>query len=123
MVFYESVHRIDECLDDMAAVFGPDRPAFIGRELTKLHEQAVRGSLQALREMLGDGSIPSKGEFVIVVGGANETAAGHVDVDRLLRELASCLSASDAAKIAANVTGLKRNTLYDRIVAIRNGPR
>jgi 16S rRNA (cytidine1402-2'-O)-methyltransferase len=67
LVFFESPHRLIASLDDAIAVWG-DRPAAIGRELTKLHEEVVRGGLRELREALA--ARPAlKGEFVVVVGG------------------------------------------------------
>ena len=74
MVFYEAVHRISESLADMSEMFGDDRLAFMGRELTKLHEQGVQGTLRDLHAMLGDGSIAAKGEFVIVDDMVSEAA-------------------------------------------------
>ncbi len=121
MVFYESVHRIADCLADMVEVFGVDRPAFIGRELTKMHEQCVRKSLASLQAMVADGSIVSKGEFVIVVAGADEQPGSSLDTDRLLLELADHLPAKDAAKIAARISGEKKNRLYDRLLQLKTG--
>lgn len=121
MVFYESVHRIADCLADMVEVFGVDRPAFIGRELTKMHEQCVRKSLASLQAMVADGSIVSKGEFVIVVSGADEQPGSSLDTDRLLLELADHLPAKDAAKIAARISGEKKNQLYDRLLQLKTG--
>lgn len=121
MVFYESVHRIADCLADMVEVFGVDRPAFIGRELTKMHEQCVRKSLASLQAMVADGSIVSKGEFVIVVAGADEQPGSSLDTDRLLLELADHLPAKDAAKIAARISGEKKNQLYDRLLQLKTG--
>ena len=121
MVFYESVHRIADCLADMVEVFGVDRPAFIGRELTKMHEQCVRKSLASLQAMVADGSIVSKGEFVIVVSGADEQPGSSLDTDRLLQELADHLPAKDAAKIAARISGEKKNQLYDRLLQLKTG--
>src|SRR5210317_1809172 len=100
MVIYESVHRIAACLADMVDMFGADRPAFIGRELTKMHEECVQESLGELQRRIDDGAIKSKGEFVIVVSGAAAAVAATIDSDRLLSELAGCLSAKDAARIA-----------------------
>ena len=118
MVFYESVHRVEESLDDMVAAFGPDRPAFIGRELSKLHEQAVRGSLAELHAMLGSGEITKKGEFVIIVAGSDEPGAASVDSDILLTELAGKLPDKEVARIVGRVTGEKRNALYRRLLEL-----
>ena len=119
LVFFESVHRIREVLQDMCRVFGAERPAFIGRELTKLHEQCVNATLAALLEQVDEQRIARKGEFVIVVGGAPRVSASSLDVDRLLVELERCLPAKDAARVSARVTGLKKNALYQRLLEIR----
>ena len=118
LVFYESVHRIAETLADMANAFGAERDAFIGRELTKLHEQGVRGTLGRLRDRVADGDIVSKGEFVIVVAGAEPSAIEAHDADALLKELAAVLPAKTAAAVAANVTGARRNEMYKRILEL-----
>ena len=119
MVFYESVHRIAASLADMVEAFGADRQAFIGRELTKMHEECVQGSLGELLARTEAGDIKSKGEFVIVVSGSTEAAAATLDSDRLLAELSSCLSARDAARIAARITGEKKNALYERLLELK----
>ncbi len=119
LVFYESVHRIAACLDDLCRVFGAERMAFIGRELTKLHEQCVQRSLGRLRDKVDDGSIVGKGEFVIVVAGAESGKASSVDTDRLLLMLGEKLSARDAAKIAAEISGSKKNQLYERLMELK----
>ena len=118
MVFYESVHRIKDSLADMMDVFGADRPAFIGRELTKLHEQCVRAPLGELVQQVSDGTIPSKGEFVIIVCGQADRPPSSVDVDRLLAELVDVLPGKQAAAIAARITGARRNALYKRILEL-----
>ena len=121
LIFYEAVHRIAAALHDMCDAFGNDRQAFIGRELTKLHEQCVRGSLRSLSNKVDDKTIVGKGEFVIVVGGADESAETSLDVDRLLAELSALLPAKDAAKASAAITGLKKNALYQRILELKDG--
>ncbi len=118
MVFFESVHRIRDCIRDMASVFGPDRRAFIGRELTKLHEHCVAATLGGLDSGLDDGSIVQKGEFVIVVAGTSETPMSSIDADRLLVELAGRLPAKEIAAIAAAVTGKRKNALYARLIEL-----
>lgn len=120
LVFYESVHRIAECLADMVDVFGAARAAFIGRELTKIHEQCVRSSLGELQARVANKTIVDKGEFVIVVAGCADEHESPFEVDRLLRALADRLSAKDAAKVAAEATGLKRNALYERLLELKD---
>jgi 16S rRNA (cytidine1402-2'-O)-methyltransferase len=119
IVMYESVHRISECLADLVEGFGPDRNAFIGRELTKLHEQCVQGTLGKLKRLMDEGAIARKGEFVIVVAGAEREADSGIDVDRLLGLLSSHLGANQAARITAELTGQKKNALYERILAFK----
>lgn len=68
MVFYESPHRILKTLEDFIVHFGPERPASVSREISKIFEETMRGSLQELKTHFGDHAI--KGEFVICVGGA-----------------------------------------------------
>lgn len=120
MVFFESVHRISECMEDLLQAFGPGRPAFVGRELSKLHEQCVQASLADLQEQVEDGTIVGKGEFVIVVGGASDEVESDYDVDRLLNALAPHLPAKAVAKIAASLTGLKKNALYERLLELKS---
>jgi len=119
LVFYESVHRIGASVADMAAAFGDDRLAFIGRELTKMHEQCVQETLATLRQRITDGEITGKGEFVVVVAGSKTPSESPFEVDRLLRALQPHMAAKDAAKVAAEATGLKRNSLYNRLLQLK----
>ena len=118
LVFYESVHRISDLLRDLIDAFGGDRLAFIGRELTKLHEQCVKAPLSELLRQVLDDTILSKGEFIIVVAGSRVTGRSALDVDRLLVALAEKLPGKDAAKIIAAATGEKRNFLYRRLLEL-----
>ncbi len=120
IVFYESVHRIAESLTDMAAILGDGRAAFVGRELTKLHEQCVSGSLAEIAEAAGDGRIPGKGEFVIAVAGSDEEPGAGIDAGVLLDELAAVLPPKQAAAITAKVTGGKRNEFYQALLDKKN---
>ena len=121
LLFFEAVHRIVATLADMVDVFGADREAFLGRELTKLHEQCRRATLGELLDEVSNGTITSRGEFVIAVHGAEDNAPSSIDADRLLRELAETLPPKKAAAIAARVTGEKRNALYQRLLDIKSG--
>jgi len=120
LIFFESVHRIKDSITDMRDVFGSDRRAFIGRELSKLHEQCVQGTFAELTEKLVSAEIPSKGEFVIIVDGVKDEPATDIDVDLLITELAAVLPGKQAAAIAAKVTGEKRNALYARMLELTN---
>jgi len=120
LVIYESVHRIAECLADMVDAFGATRAAFIGRELTKIHEQCVHATLGELQAQVANKTIVEKGEFVIVVAGCADDHESPLEIDRLLRALADRLSAKDAAKVAAEATGLKRNALYERLLELKD---
>ena len=119
MIFYESVHRIGPFLVDLESTFGSQRMAFVGRELTKMHEQCVQGSLADLRERVDSGDIVGKGEFVVIVAGTSEETESSLEVDRLLLALQPHLAAKDAAKVAAEATGLKRNELYARLLQLK----
>jgi 16S rRNA (cytidine1402-2'-O)-methyltransferase len=122
-IFYAPVHRIMDLVADCAHAFGASRDAFIGRELTKLHEQCVAAPLGELLAMIGDGRIPSKGEFVLAIAG-NDAAVDDRElssdeaVDRLLTELAAVLPGSQAVTIAAAVSGRNRNRLYRRMLEL-----
>jgi 16S rRNA (cytidine1402-2'-O)-methyltransferase len=119
LVFYESVHRIAESIDDMVAILGAERQAFVGRELTKMHEQCVQKTLGDLKQLISSGEIVGKGEFVIVISGSSAKPESDIDVDRVLLELRDYLPARDVAKIAARLLGKKKNALYDRLLQLR----
>ena len=120
LIFFESVHRIRESVADMLEIFGADRQAFIGREITKLHEQCVRGSLRELLRGIESADIPHKGEFVVIVHGAEDQPGSAYEIDKLLSELGAHLPAKTVAAIAANLTGEKKNALYARLLELTN---
>ncbi len=119
LVFYESVHRLKESLDDMAAAFGPERPAVLARELTKLHEGVIEGSLQALAEWATSDPAAGKGEVVVMIAGAAaQDGTADRDAERVLKTLLKELPVKQAAALAAEITGLKKNQLYDRALEL-----
>lgn len=118
IVLFESVHRIRDSLADMVSLWGGEREAFIGRELSKRHEQCVQASLATLLYQLDTGDIVAKGEFVIIVDGAGETAATALDIDVLLTELAPHLPAREVARIVARAAGEKPNAMYKRLLEL-----
>ena len=113
LLFYESGHRIEESLADMAAAFGPDRPAVLARELTKLFETVLGETLGALVEQVGADPHQRKGEFVVMVQGAGEDADARISEGRrVYATLSAHLPPSTAAKLAAELTGAPRKALY-----------
>jgi 16S rRNA (cytidine1402-2'-O)-methyltransferase len=84
-----------------------------------MHEQCVQASLGELQRQVADKTIVAKGEFVIVIAGSTAKQESPLEVDRLLKALSVHLSAKDAAKVAAEATGLKRNALYDRLLELK----
>lgn len=113
LVFYESSHRIAESLADMAAAFGGERPAVVARELTKLFETVLDGSLeQLLAKVLADDN-QRKGEFVVMVQGAGDDEEAKIaEGRRLYAKLNEHLPPSTAAKLAAELSGASRKALY-----------
>ena len=122
-VLLESAQRIGPLLDQMVAILGQDRPAFIGREMTKLHEQYVAGSLGELAAAVASGAIPARGELVLVLGPAAGPTPDEAEAEarRLLAALVDELPASRAARIAARLTGLPRQRCYDIAQSLRSG--
>ncbi len=121
MVFYEAVHRVADTVADLAAILGPDRQIALARELTKLHESLESGTLAEIGARLGD-DIPLKGEFVLVVAGADKDAGGDVaEAKRIFEILHTELPAATAAKLTAKITGLSRNEIY-RLTSTEQAP-
>jgi 16S rRNA (cytidine1402-2'-O)-methyltransferase len=126
-VLFEAPGRVAATLRELAAACGAGRAGAVGRELTKLHEQIVRGTLGELATAVGDGTIPARGEFVLVVGmGGNADgpgsspeaeAAGNHDLATALAEVQALVDAGtprgEAAKRVAAATGLPRRRLYE----------
>ena len=113
LVFYESAHRIGESLADLRAVFGDGRPAVLARELTKLFETVLDGSLADLHARVEADADQRKGEFVLLVQGTTEDADAKLAEGRRVHAiLARQLPPSAAAKLAAEITGAPRKALY-----------
>ena len=119
-VLYESPHRLRSCLADLAEACGPLRRAVVARELTKLHEEVVRGSLAELCEW-SEG--PVKGEVVVVIEGAPESATEATD-DQLRAAVealvADSVSRRDAAASTAAAYGVSRRRVYNLVTEGKN---
>ena len=115
MVFYEAPHKLLATLEDMSAVFGPDRRVSLCRELTKLHEEVIRTTLGEAAERYRQAA--PKGEFVLVLAGATpeHTPVSTLEeaAHRALTLIEEGLSRKDAARQAALETGLPKNAIYD----------
>lgn len=113
LVFYESSHRIVECVDDLVAVFGGDRQAVLARELTKRFETTLGERLVDIAAALAADADQRRGEFVLVVAGNPDAdAAALVEGRRLYAALSRELPPARAAKIAAELSGAPRRALY-----------
>lgn len=115
LIFYESSHRIAETIADMAQVFGSERAAVIARELTKLFETVLDGTLGELMQRVATDADQRRGEFVVLVAGADEQAddARLIQGRRVFALLRAELPPSRAAKLAAEITGASRKALYE----------
>ena len=114
LIFYESSHRIAEALDDFVAVFGAEREAVLARELTKLFETVLDGTLGELAARVVGDPDQQRGEFVLLVAGAQTDAdnARLVEGRRVFELLRHELPPGRAAKLAAEISGAPRNMLY-----------
>ncbi|MGH8705463.1 MAG: 16S rRNA (cytidine(1402)-2'-O)-methyltransferase, partial [Burkholderiales bacterium] len=114
VVLYEAPHRVLETVADLQGRFGGDRELVIARELTKKFEEVARMRLGAAIEWLSADPHRQQGEFVLVLGPGDEKPAGQPDAERVLGVLLEALPASEAAKLAARITGAPRNALYKK---------
>jgi 16S rRNA (cytidine1402-2'-O)-methyltransferase len=122
-VIFEAPARLAATLSDLVRVCGADRTAAVCRELTKVHESIVRGSLSELEVAARAGTIPARGEVTLVLGatiaprGAGGRAAPVADVERAARDrvadlIAAGVAAGDAARRVSAETGIPRRRLY-----------
>ena len=121
MVFYEAPHKLMRTLEDMLSVFG-DRDIAVCRELTKLHEEILRTTLSAAIEHFTE--IPPKGEFVLVIRGAEPPRSEQLSVEDALglvgKYRAEGLSLKDASKKAAAESGFSKNELYSMALSTQD---
>ena len=126
IILYEAPHRIAESIADAREILG-DRPACIAREVTKLHEEFLRGKLSQLEESLAER--PARGEITLVVGPPEASAvSGQADtsqslsdrVEELIRQ--AKLDRKEALKLAAKERGITRRAAYDQLVESKSKP-
>jgi 16S rRNA (cytidine1402-2'-O)-methyltransferase len=124
MVFFEAPHRALATLAAMATAFGGDRPCAVVRELTKVHEEVLRGSLAEVAERLAANG--PRGELTLVVGGApagRPSAAGAADLAAEVAALvAGGASTRDAIATVARASGTPRRAVYQAVIDVREKP-
>ena len=115
MIFYEAPHKLLKTLEDLRGAFGGGRRIALCREMTKLHEETVRTTLDGAVAMYAE--TPPRGEFVLVIEGAPEEAEGQCTPEAALelvnRYRAEGKSLKEACRLAAGQTGYKKNEVYD----------
>ncbi len=126
LVFFEAPHRIAESLEDFATAFGPERPAAVTREITKMHESVYRGTLGELQQRAASDADMARGEITLVVAGhaaaeGEGSAETQALLQRSLRVLLGELPPSRAAALAAQIAGVKRSEAYEVAQRINRG--
>ncbi|HMF47408.1 MAG TPA: 16S rRNA (cytidine(1402)-2'-O)-methyltransferase [Candidatus Saccharimonadales bacterium] len=119
MIFYEAPHRLKESLEDLLQIFG-DREISIGREVSKLHEEFLRGAVSAVLLQLAERDV--KGELTLVVHGA--TVEFEIAEDQLKAEIGRLITAGNGAKEISELIGgrygLAKREVYRRVLEIKN---
>jgi 16S rRNA (cytidine1402-2'-O)-methyltransferase len=125
LVIYESPHRVRETLEDCVTAFGEARAATVVREATKLHETTYRGSLLELSSQSKSDADFARGEIVLLIGGAPQAPASGDDseskaeLDKVLIALLAELPLKQAARLAAQITGVRDNEAYKRALFLK----
>lgn len=120
LIFYEAPHRIVECIDDMITVLGDNRQVTFCREITKTFETIYPSTLGELKQFVASDANQQKGEMVLVVAGANDSVNDEGKHDALLKRLLQDLSVKKAAQLASDITGAKKNALYERALMLKD---
>ena len=114
MIFHEAPHKLRTTLEDLCAAFGPERRLALCRELTKLHEETIRTTLEQAVEFYTENA--PKGEYVLVVAGAEPVQAAAVTLEDGVAQVLALkrqgIRLKDAAREVAEHTGLSKNELY-----------
>ena len=120
MVFYEAPHRILDCATALVEAFEPTRQVVFARELTKMFEEIHRCPLSEAESWIRADAHREKGEFVVLLEGATEAQdAEDVEAERILNILLAECSVKQAANLTAQITGRKKNALYERALQLK----
>ncbi len=122
LIFYEAPHRIEDTVDAFLKAFGPQRRIVFAREVSKLFEEIHRCALADAPAWLAGDAHRKKGEFVLLIEGAPAAdSADTLEADRILTILLAECPVKQAAALAAQITGLKKNALYERALQLKQG--
>jgi len=121
LIFYDSPRRIKTVLEEILEVFG-DRPAVIAREITKIHEEFIRGNLSELAAVI-ERMQPVKGEITLLVSAAKPD--NTIDYENLKKQISSELKKGDAcasvlAKQLSKSFGIPKNIIYNMILELKS---
>ena len=120
LVIYEAPHRIVDCVEALAAVFEPERQVVFARELSKMFEEIQRCALKDALAWVKADANRERGEFVVLVeGAAVRDDAQDAEAERILNILLAECSVKQAANLTAQITGKKKNALYERALQIK----
>ena len=122
LVFYEAPHRVIECVEDLSLVLGENRRVTIAREITKTFETIHHCLLAEAKNWLTNDPNQQRGEFVLLVETADETDdnAADIEAERVLRLLLADLPLKQAVSLAVEITGAKKNWVYELALAIKS---
>lgn len=121
LVFYESTHRLEDALLDIAFVYGADCQMVLAKELTKIHEQVIRGSPEEILLWLKGDPHRSKGEFVLIIA-PRIKAPDHQKEQALLRLLLAELPLKRAVALVAQISDCKKNQVYAWALELSQSP-
>jgi 16S rRNA (cytidine1402-2'-O)-methyltransferase len=122
LVLYEAPHRITDTVEALLQAFGPERQIVFARELTKLFEEIHRCLLSEAGAWLAADAYRQKGEFVLLIEGASAAVdEGDAEAERILGILLGACSVKQAAALAAQITGQRKNALYDIALRMQAG--
>ena len=112
LIFYEASHRIRDCVAAIAEALGGQRHLCLARELTKLYEESISAGAGEVLQWMDQDANRQRGEFVLICAGAPAQEPSAAEAERVLRVLLEELPASQAAKLAAQICGQRKNELY-----------
>ena len=122
LIFYEAPHRVIELFDDLITIFGPEREAVLAKELTKTFEKIIAGKLPELKNWLEADAARIQGEFVVLIHGAvavSKDADAEAAIKNTLKILVNELPLKQAVALTAQLTGAKKNWVYELALELR----